>query len=321
MLYKQALCVDTVVMDEAQLNATASISPMSVHKPNPECVYLRTCAIGCSEVDGANANGDSFPYSEFLNERPNYGFKSFIGKKAFVEHNSSSVSNAIGDLIDSYLRKFDMGNLSAKAWDDLNDVERLTVIGSHLNDGNGLEIKRAYGIKNEPVQNGTGSIEVLMKIDRKRAPTIARQVDLGEKIGVSMGTSIEFSRCSVCNNKAYFEKDYCTHIANGKLRHHAVSGHEMQNRLKEGSLKPEWLRHLVSSPSEIKTILTGEKRSVYVRAVELNAGLSFYELSVVGNPAYNKGYALEKVASTENDWLACMSNTELLELYKEIVFN
>jgi hypothetical protein len=319
MLFKQAVASNVwVVEDGEQLDKIATTSKINVHKPHPDCIYLRTCAIGNLEVDGPNSNSDAFPYGEFLNDKPGYGFRSFIGKKAFVEHASESVTNAIGDLIDSYLRKFDMGTMSAKTWYDLNNQERMTIIGSFMNDGNGSELRKAFAVKDHISNQKDGSIEVLMKIDRKRAPAIARQVDLREKIGVSMGTAIAYSECSVCGNKAYFEKDYCTHIAHGKGRHHPVLGSDVNSLIKKGTLKPEWLRHLVTSPTEVRTILANEKRTVYAKAFEINYGLQFYELSVVGNPAYNKGYALEKVASQKQDWLSMLSDAELLELYDNI---
>lgn len=49
--------------------------------------YLRFRAIGNLEISGFNGNWDGFPYEEFENSTPGYGYKSFIGKKAHLEHN------------------------------------------------------------------------------------------------------------------------------------------------------------------------------------------------------------------------------------------
>ena len=49
--------------------------------------YLRFRAIGNMEVAGQNGNHDGFGFSDFQDARPGYGYKSFIGKKAHVEHN------------------------------------------------------------------------------------------------------------------------------------------------------------------------------------------------------------------------------------------
>lgn len=318
MLYKQAIAERPVLVAEQEMVKTAS-GDSWVHKPHPDCLYLRTRAIGNLEVDGPNANADAFPYGEFLNDRPGFGYKSFIGKKAFIEHQTETITNAVGDLVDAVLRDFNMGTFSSRAWHELNDSERLQVIGSRIANSSGDELLRAYGVQEFVPEQRDGSIEVLMKVDRKRAPAIARQVDLGENIGVSMGTAIAYSECSVCGNQAQFEKDYCDHIAHGKGRHHPVQANQYLDLVKKGTVKPEWLRHIFSSATEIKAVLQGDRRTVYAKAFETNYGLQFYELSFVGNPAFNRGYMLEKVASQQNsDWLKQISDDELLALYANL---
>jgi hypothetical protein len=323
MIYKTAIGSNPVVVTDLD-SISVTASTVKVQKPHPQCIYLRTRAIGNLEVDGPNSNADAFPYGEFLNDKPGFGYKSFIGKKAFVEHNTDSVTNAIGDLVDSYLRQFDLGTLSSKTWHDLNDVERMSVIASFLKDDSGNELKKAYDISANPISEQLdGSIEVLMKIDRQRAPVIARQIDMNEKVGVSMGTAIAYSECSVCGNRAYYEKDYCNHVANGKGRHHPVMASDMHGLVKQGSIKPEWIRHMFNSASEVRSVLTNERRMVYAKSFEINYGLQFYELSVVASPAYHKGYMLEKVASqktgvSDSEWLALMEDEELLELYANL---
>ena len=94
-----------------------------VVKYNPEFVYARFKAIGSLEVDGPNANADGFPYPEFLDSRAGYGYQSFIGKHAFVEHASDNINNAIGDLYAAYLNRFDINKYANRDWNTLKDNE------------------------------------------------------------------------------------------------------------------------------------------------------------------------------------------------------
>jgi hypothetical protein len=324
MLYKEALTLSPAIPWTPPTENNTSRRRAGIEtlvKPHPECVFLRTRAIGNLEVDGPNSNFDAFPYSEFINEKLGFGYQSFKGKKAFIEHASDSVSNSIGDLLDSYLNKFNLGSLSSKVWHDLNDSERLAVIGSFLkNDRVGSVLLDKYTVSNSLPEQNDGSIEVLMRIDRQRAPKIARQVDLGENVGVSMGTAIAFSDCSVCGNRAYYEKEYCDHIAYGKGRLHTIHAHQLNNLMSQGTMKPEWLRFVVQNPSEVRAVLEGDRRMVQANAFEINYGLQFYELSVVATPAYGRGYMLEKVAKKQNlksSWINDLPDTELLALAKE----
>lgn len=54
--------------------------------------------------------------------------------------------------------------------------------------------------------------EVLMEVDAKRFPVLAREVLAGNIARTSMGTDVEYSVCTACGNKAYTPADYCQHI-------------------------------------------------------------------------------------------------------------
>jgi len=315
--------IDSLLDVNSESNFVKNAAVQKLVKRQPDCVFLRTRAIGNLEVDGPNTNWDAFPYGEFLNEKPGFGYKSFIGRKAFIEHQSDSINNSIGDLIDAYLNKFELGTLSTKTWYDLNDKERLGVLADWLRkDKLGSNLLESFGYDNcIEKQTRDGSIEVLMRIDRARAPKIARQIDLNEKIGVSMGTAISYSECSVCGNRAYYEKDYCDHIAYGKGRPHIVNASGIRKLVDEGKLKPEWLRFVVQTPNDLKAVINGDRRTVQATAFEINYGLQFYELSVVSTPAYLRGYALEKVArqlKNDENWLSVVPD-DVLILLKQVL--
>ena len=84
-------------------------------------------------------------------------------------------------------------------------------------------------------------------VDEEAYPDIARNIRTGVIHDVSMGASVEWGVCSICNNKAYTEKDYCEHL-----------------RKYKGKIYPE----------------TGK------RAYEKNYGVKFIELSCVGDGAF-----------------------------------
>jgi hypothetical protein len=272
---------DFAVLDQPKLQKFADKSSITrkVVKYNPDFVYARFRAIGCLEVDGPNSNADAFPYGEFLDERPGYGYKSFEGKHAFVEHASDNINNAIGDLYSSYLNRFDLSKFGSKEWRVLNDDERARVLTTRA-------------------KHEDGSIEVLMAINSKLAPKIATIIGSGSPAGCSMGTNIDYSECSVCGNRAYTEQSYCPHIKHSKNQRILVQAQQIAQLLDKGVLRSEWLPYILSRVDDIKAVKHSGRKMVYAKVFEVNYGLSFFELSVVANPAFTRGYKLEKVAST-----------------------
>lgn len=265
----------------SELTTTAARPDVQVQKIvryNPDFVYARFKAIGSLEVDGPNANADGFSYGEFLDNRPNYGYQSFNGKHAYVEHSSDNINNAIGDLYHSYLNRFDTDKFGRREWHELDDDQRAWVLANR-----------------NPHEDG--SIEVLMAVDRQLAPKIARMLETGSPTGCSMGTNIDYSECTVCGNRAYVEEQYCPHIKFSKGQYVLVPAQQISDLIKKGTLKPEWLPWILQRSDDIKAVKAAGRKMVYARAFESNYGLSFFELSVVANPAFSRGYKLEKIAS------------------------
>lgn len=257
--------------------------------------YIRFRAIGNMEIDGENGNGDGFPYQWFEDERAGYGYTSFRGKRAHVEHNSDlGYEGSIGDLPDAYLNRFIYPtDLTNHKFADLNAAQRVNVL-------------------NYPGQRD-GSIEVLMRIDMemvKRAVkdprragnvnNIIRAIDTGQSIGCSMGTDVQYSHCSVCGNEARFANEYCNDLKFRKNGTASIGANQIRDLLDKDRMRVEWLRHLCIRDTDYQEILGGiDNRNVLVRIAEINHELSFFELSVVGRPAYTKGYDLEKIARLE----------------------
>lgn len=279
--------------------------------------FLRFRAIGAGETDGANGNYDFFPYGEMETENSGFGYRTFINKRAHCEHNSSlGMRGSIGDLPDAYLNRFNypedvIKEKGAKPfWNDL--------VGKKFNE------KRA-AILAMPNQKD-GAIEVLMRIDtnlvksatiesktRHLLERIVRMIDTGQRLTCSMGTNCQYSVCLSCGNEAKFASDYCSCLKNRKGSLNIVRANEVRDLLDREKVRPEWLKHVCASKADVDEILKGSSnKSVALRNIEANFGLSFFELSVVATPAFDKAIALEKIAK-KND----MEREEYLQMLRK----
>lgn len=55
-------------------------------------------------------------------------------------------------------------------------------------------------------------VELVVRLDRSKAPEICKDLDDGKMWDVSMGCKVPFDVCSICGNKARTESQYCSHI-------------------------------------------------------------------------------------------------------------
>lgn len=289
---------------------------------NQKYRYLRFRAIGNLEVSGFNGNWDGFPYEEFENSEPGYGYKSFIGKRAHLEHNSALKNRgAIGDLPDAYLNRLILPE-GIQSWSSIGSKDHT---------------EKRFSILNMSGQRD-GAIEVLMRLDltrindlevnpdvRRKLAQLIKDIDSGKTLTCSMGTNCAKSVCSVCGNEAVYAVDYCNHLKSRKGSLHVVSANEIRDLLDRESLRAEWLKHIVASSFDVDEILKGiSNKGIAVRAGEINQGLSFFELSVVKTPAYIEASALEnlsKVASQDRqqylyDLRKKIGDENILDLYE-----
>jgi hypothetical protein len=128
--------------------------------------------------------------------------------------------------------------------------------------------------------------------------------------------NVNYSTCSVCNTKARYSSDYCTHMKQGnKGRLTSVSANQIRDLLDSEHLRPEWLPHILSSQRDIQEVLNGtSSRYVIARNLEINHELSFFELSVVASPAFKDAIVLEKYARQQDEG----RDEYLRRLYKEL---
>jgi len=78
-------------------------------------------------------------------------------------------------------------------------------------------VEKARGIILDAVYNQKGKfVELLKAVDKKAYPELARGIELGYITDTSMGCRCGYSLCSICQNRAVTEDDFCNHIVNYK---------------------------------------------------------------------------------------------------------
>lgn len=270
---------------------------------NNVCRYLRFRAIGNMEISGSNGNSDGFPYEHFEDGREGYGYKSFINKRAHFEHNSHyGLAGSIGDLPDAFLNKFIYPRefTAANNWIQLlgtkNDSLRARLLEYPMQKDGSIEV--LMRINTDLIKSAEVIKSVKNALDR-----LVKMIDSGMKLFCSMGTNVMYSDCTVCGNRVEFSNQYCNHLKTGsKGGLFIVSANQVRDLLDAEKLRPEWLKHLITSARDVDEVLNGiSNRGLSIKASEMNHELSFFELSVVGAPAYVKGEQLEKIATRQQD--------------------
>lgn len=146
------------------------------YKTDDGFMYVRVRAIS-SRV---NKNHDGWPAEELKK-----AYRTFIGKPIFVDHHNSDPKKARGVVVDAAIHTDDERHLSAL------DSYYASAPANHL----------------PPTW-----IELLLEVDAKRFPKLAKAIIDGDIDGVSMGCNVERSICSHCGNTAYSPQEYCKHI-------------------------------------------------------------------------------------------------------------
>lgn len=126
-------------------------------------------------------------------------------------------------------------------------------------------------------------VELILRIDRRIAPTIARGFEKGFMTDVSMGCRIDHSVCSICGNKAKNRFEFCEHIKTmkGKV-------FDDGRKVYEINIGPKF--------HDISTVLNGAERtakvlSLYVHNSKVTANIN--------KSAGLNNNSMEKVASFE----------------------
>jgi hypothetical protein len=144
-------------------------------RPEDDYLYVRVRAIS-SRV---NKNNDGWPSEELRKS-----YKTFLGRPVFVDHNNSDPTRARGVVISSRLIT-DAGKRSAL------DPYYASAPANHL----------------PPV-----AVELILEVDAKTFPKLAKAIRTGKIDSTSMGANIQKSICSVCGTEAETPAQYCSHV-------------------------------------------------------------------------------------------------------------
>jgi len=116
-------------------------------------------------------------------------------------------------------------NGDAFEWDELLKSYGSFVRGGVYKDHNNTDRRDSVGIIIDAWPNEVEEyVEVLLAINRKKAPNEVRQIEAGQLTDVSMGCVVDEAICSVCGNVARDEDEYCDHIKRGWKGKEVVNG-------------------------------------------------------------------------------------------------
>lgn len=224
--YADAEIVEITPLEAGDLKKVASFEhlPEDTFRTNDGYMYVKVRAIS-SRV---NKNNDGWPVQELagMNEgdfrglvskldaedsvtlsseklgrvltannietRGEYGFKTFSGRPIFVDHNNTDPRRARGVIVDSLLYV----EPSAKKY-----------------------ASDSYWSASPSNHSPETWIELLLEVDARSFPKLAKEIKEGKVNAVSMGCNVDFTKCSVCGNEAATTHDYCDHVKRKGVKH------------------------------------------------------------------------------------------------------
>jgi hypothetical protein len=132
-----------------------------------------------------NKNNDGWPSLELATEKPGYGYKTFEGRPIFIDHNNDNPDRTRGVVVSSILH--------------VEDEKKASSFDPYY--------------ANAPEEHLPPTwIELMLEVDAKSFPRLAKHIVDGDVDAVSMGANIELSKCSVCGHEAENPTQYCTHV-------------------------------------------------------------------------------------------------------------
>lgn len=167
----------TKVADFDSFQKLAKPSPIT----NDGFLYVTVRAIS-SRV---NKNNDGWPSLELATEKPGYGYKTFEGRPIFIDHNNDDPDRTRGVVVASTLH--------------VEDEKKAASFDPY------------YATAPEEHMPPTW-IELMLEVDAKEYPKLAKHIVSEDIDAVSMGANIETSKCSVCGHEAENPTQYCTHV-------------------------------------------------------------------------------------------------------------
>src|SRR3990170_8486957 len=108
-------------------------------------------------------------------------------------------------------------------------------------DHNNWDLKRSRGvvIDSKLYESKLGSghedvwVQLLIEVDAQAFPKLAQSILDGDIDAVSMGADVEYTVCSVCDNRAHDVLQYCAHIPQMKGREIDTFDHVSSKRIRK----------------------------------------------------------------------------------------
>lgn len=142
-----------------------------------------------------------------------------------IEHNNGYAElvgmEELMDNLDKYASKIRGANDNGDffSYDELKRTYKTFIGKAAFVDHQNENVEEARGIILDAIWNERGKfVELLIAVDKKAFPELCRGVEMGYITDVSMGCRCEKSVCSICQNEAITEEDFCDHILSSKGR-------------------------------------------------------------------------------------------------------
>lgn len=142
-----------------------------------------------------------------------------------IEHNNGYAElvgmEELMDNLDKYASKIRGANDNGDffSYDELKRTYKTFIGKAAFVDHQNENVEEARGIILDAIWNERGKfVELLIAVDKKAFPELCRGVEMGYITDVSMGCRCEKSVCSICQNEAIAEEDFCDHILSSKGR-------------------------------------------------------------------------------------------------------
>lgn len=235
--YAKAQVIDFKSSNQKLTQASLSkFSEFSDYQTDDDYLYVRVRAIS-SRV---NKNHDGWPADELKK-----AYRSFIGKPIFVDHHNHDPKRARGVIVDAQL---------------------------HIEDDKTAALDPYYSSPEcDPLHKPHTWIELLLEVDAKTFPKLARAFIDGDIDGVSMGANVEMSKCSHCGNEASVPDQFCKHIVSKGAFHdytEMATGRKLSKKSYENCFKISFFEiSAVFDPAD-ETALVSEIKTAKIKLAE-----------------------------------------------------
>lgn len=158
-----------------------------------------------------------------------YGYKTFIGRPIFVDHNNSDPRRARGVVVDSIL---------------------------HIEPSGKRYSANDYWSSAPDNHKPETHIELLLEVDAQSFPKLARAIKEGKVNAVSMGANVTHTICNICQKEAKTVDDYCDHIKRKGIKYTRADG--TKTSAYEDCYNPNFFEiSFVFDPADATALTTG----------------------------------------------------------------